>query len=110
MLEKYLASLNEQLRYSMYNIDADNLSASYQAEVGGKMEDIVTLVSTKLADLQTAVAGVSTAVTAVEGRISSMEATLTELRDTVSGMDTRLTGLTERVQALEEQSGGTGNG
>lgn len=110
MLEKYLAGLNEQLRYSMYNIDADNLSASYQAEVGGKMEDIVTLVSTKLADLQTAVAGVSSAMAAVEIKTAAMEASLTELRDTVSGMNTRLTGLTERVQALEEQSGGTGNG
>lgn len=89
MLEKHLASLNEQLRYSMYNIDADNLSASYQAEVGGKMEDIATLVSTKLADLQTAVAGVSNAMAAVESKTAAMEASVTALTERVAALEAK---------------------
>lgn len=71
-LEKYLYSLNEQLRYSMYNIDEDNLSPAFQQSLSASIGDMTTELKVELGLIQSTVAE-------IEGGMTQITQTMDEI-------------------------------
>ena len=71
-LEKYLYSLNEQLRYSMYNIDEDNFSPRYQQSLSASIGDMTTELKVELGQIQSTVAE-------MEGSMTQITQTMDEI-------------------------------
>ena len=71
-LEKYLYSLNEQLRYSMYNIDEDNFSPQYQQSLSASIGEMTTELKVELGLIQSTVAE-------MEGGMTQITQTVDEL-------------------------------
>lgn len=71
-LEKYLYSLNEQLRYSMYNIDEDNLSPAFQQSLSASIDGMTTELKVELGLIQSTVAE-------IEGGMTQITQTMDEI-------------------------------
>lgn len=71
-VEKYLYSLNEQLRYSMYNLDEDNLSESYQTRMQQTLGEMY--------------AAFEVSATQIQATVGELEGSMTQITQTMDSI------------------------
>ena len=72
-VEKYLYSLNEQLRYSMYNLDEDNLSDAYNTRMQQTLGDLY-------AEFEVTATQIQATVGELEGSMTQITQTMDSIR------------------------------
>lgn len=102
-LEKYLYNLNEQLRYSMYNLDDDNLSENYRNKLEAQNAEFY-------AKLEVTAGEINSTVSALDGRMSEVSQTVDGIQSTVTGLGGNMSQITQRVDGIQSTvTGITGN-